>query len=190
MNDSATCPECGHTHPAKTKVCPGTKPVIELAEKAGINSKLLPELSLALGASPVSLLEMTGSYTVFANRGRFNPPVSITRIRDRHGRTYPVPKAGTKNQAVRPATADQVTAILKEVILRGTGKKARGIPHSAGKTGTTDNNRDSWFIGYTPDVTTGVWVGFDRGKSLGKGATGGEIAAPIWLDFMTSASRS
>lgn len=168
----------------------GTKPVIHLAQEAGINSKLLPELTLALGASPVSLLEMTGAYTVFANHGKFNPPVSITRIRDRQGRKYPVKQGQKRQQVIKPATASQLTAILQEVITHGTGKKARGIPHSAGKTGTTDNNRDGWFIGYTPEITTGVWVGYDRGKSLGKGATGGETAAPIWLDFMQSASKS
>jgi len=168
----------------------GTKEVIRLARNAGIRSKLLPELTLALGASPVSLLEMTGTYTVFANHGKFNPPICITRIQDRHGKTYPTRPGQTAKQAVKPGTASQVTAILKEVINRGTGKKARGIPDSAGKTGTTDNNRDGWFIGYTPDITTGVWVGYDRGKSLGKGATGGKTAAPIWLDFMQSASKS
>ena len=168
----------------------GTKPVIQLAQNAGINSKLLPELTLALGASPVSLLEMTGAYTVFANNGKFTPPVSITRIKDRHGRTYPVKQVQKKKQVIKPRTAEQMTSILKEVITHGTGKMARGIPNSAGKTGTTDNNRDGWFIGYTPEMTTGVWVGNDRGKSLGEGATGGQTAAPIWLDFMQSASKS
>ncbi len=167
----------------------GTKPVIQLARDAGINSELLPELTLALGASPVSLLEMTGAYTIFANNGTFNPPVSITSIRDRHGRKYPVQKKQRKKEVIKPATAEQVTTILKKVISRGTGKKAEGIPSSAGKTGTTDNNMDGWFVGYTSQITTGVWVGFDRGRSLDEKATGGETAAPIWLDFMRSTSK-
>jgi penicillin-binding protein 1A len=167
----------------------GTKPVIRIAQKAGIRSTLRPELTLALGSSPVSLLEMTGAYTLFSNNGKFVPPVAITRIRDRQGKNLPVPR-GKEKQVVKASTARQVSVLLQEVINKGTGKKARGIPGSAGKTGTTDNNRDAWFIGFTPAITTGVWVGYDRSKSLGSGATGGEAAAPIWLDFMQAVTGS
>ncbi len=163
----------------------GLRPVIRLAARAGIRSPLQPELPLALGASPVSLLEMTGAYTIFANDGLFHPPVCITRIRDRRGHIQPWPEEPAK-RVIKPKTARQITAILHEVIARGTGKNARGIPDSAGKTGTTDNNMDSWFIGYTPEVTAGVWLGYDRGRSLGRGETGGRTAAPVWLDFMQS----
>ncbi|HDL98182.1 MAG TPA: PBP1A family penicillin-binding protein [Desulfobacteraceae bacterium] len=163
----------------------GLRPVIRLAARAGIRSPLQPELPLALGASPVSLLEMTGAYTVFADNGLFHPPVCITCIRDRRGHIQPWP-GKTAKRVIKPETARQITAILHEVISRGTGKNARGIPDSAGKTGTTDNNMDSWFIGYTPAVTTGVWLGYDRGRSLGRGETGGRTAAPVWLDFMRS----
>ena len=161
----------------------GVKPVIRLASRAGITSPLRPELTLALGASPVSLLEMTGAYTIFANQGRFVPPVCITRVTDRQGRDLPWP-ATAGGQVIDAAAAGQVSSLLTEAISRGTGKKAQGIPGSAGKTGTTDNNRDGWFIGYTPDLIAGVWVGFDKGRSLGSGETGGQTAAPIWLDFM------
>jgi penicillin-binding protein 1A len=161
----------------------GVKPVIRLAGRAGITSPLRPELTLALGASPVSLLEMTGAYTVFANQGRFATPVCITRVTDRGGKELPWPAPGG-SQVIDTASAQQVSSLLAEVISRGTGKKAQGIPGSAGKTGTTDNNRDGWFIGYTADTIAGVWVGFDRGRSLGSGETGGQTAAPIWLDFM------
>jgi len=167
----------------------GTRSVIQLARKAGIMSPLRSELTLALGASPVSLLEMTGAYTIFPNMGKFSPPIAITSIRDRHGQNIHV---GGKDQkkVIKTATALQTTIILQDVITKGTGRKASGIPNSAGKTGTTDDNRDGWFIGYTSGVTTGVWVGYDREKSLGKKSTGGETAAPIWLDFMQSMTGS
>lgn len=161
----------------------GVKPVIRLAQRAGISSTLRPELTLALGASPVSLLEMTGAYTLFANQGRLAPPVCITKVTDRAGRdlAWPVPKGG---QVLDAAVAGEVSGLLAQVIARGTGKSAQGIPNSAGKTGTTDNSRDGWFIGYTPDLVAGVWVGFDKGRALGSGETGGQTATPIWLDFM------
>lgn len=161
----------------------GVRDVIRLAENVGITGPLQPELTLALGTSPVSVLEMTGAYTVYANGGKFTPPVCITRVRDRDGNllSWANPEA---KQAISSTTARLVRGMLGEVISRGTGKNARGLPNSAGKTGTTDNNRDGWFIGFTPELLTGVWVGHDRGKTLGKGETGGEAAAPIWLDFM------
>ncbi|MDW7773393.1 MAG: PBP1A family penicillin-binding protein [Desulfobulbaceae bacterium] len=161
----------------------GLQPVIKLARNAGISSPLHPELTLALGTSPVSLLEMTGAYTIFPNAGKFSPPIAITEIRDRRGEKIPVAPKGQK-QVIKTATALQTTIILQDALNKGTGRKASGIPYSAGKTGTTDDNNDALFIGYTPRITTGVWVGYDREKSLGPGATGGEAAAPIWLDFM------
>ena len=161
----------------------GVKPVIRMAQRAGITSPLRPELTLALGASPVSLLEMTGAYTIFANQGRLAVPVCITRVTDRRGRDLPWP-AANGGQVLDAGAAGLVSSLLADVIDRGTGKKAQGIPGSAGKTGTTDNSRDGWFIGYTPDMVTGVWVGFDKGRALGSGETGGQTAAPIWLDFM------
>jgi penicillin-binding protein 1A len=126
---------------------------------------------------------MTGAYTIFANQGRLAAPVCITRVTDRHGRElpWPRPKGG---QVLDPGAAGLVSSLLADVIDRGTGKKAQGIPGSAGKTGTTDNSRDGWFIGYTSDLVAGVWVGFDKGRALGSGETGGQTAAPIWLDFM------
>ena len=161
----------------------GVRPVIRLAQRAGITSPLQPELTLALGASPVSLLEMTGAYTIFTNQGRLAVPVCITRVTDRGGRELPWPTA-KGSQVLDPGPAGLVSSLLADVIDRGTGKKAQGIPGSAGKTGTTDNSRDGWFIGYTPDLIAGVWVGFDKGRALGSGETGGQTAAPIWLDFM------
>ena len=161
----------------------GIRPVLALAQEAGITAPLRPELPLALGASPVSLLEMTGAYTVFAADGLYHPPFAITRVRDRDGRVHPWARPAVR-RVLPPATARQVSAILAEVIRRGTGRRAAGIPAAAGKTGTSDDNRDAWFIGYTPSVTAGVWLGYDRGRSLGRGETGGRAAAPVWKRFM------
>lgn len=165
----------------------GVQPVIRLAARAGITAELRPELPLALGASPVSVLEMTGAYTIFANHGLYHRPRAITRVRDRFGRVTPWPHPGAK-KVLSPRTAETITAILTQVINRGTGKQARGIPGSAGKTGTSDNNRDAWFIGYTRNLTTGVWLGYDRSRTLGRGETGGRAAAPIWKEFMQTAT--
>jgi penicillin-binding protein 1A len=161
----------------------GVKPVIGLAKKAGITAPLKPELPLALGASPVSVLEMTAAYTMFANQGLYHPPVCITRVQDKNGRItlWQQPKP---RRVITPKTANEMTSILSQVISRGTGRKAKGIPNAAGKTGTSDSNMDGWFIGYTPEVTAGVWLGYDRDRSLGKGETGGRAAAPVWKKFM------
>ena len=161
----------------------GVQAVIRLARHAGITAELRPELPLALGASPVSLLEMTGAYTIFANHGLYHKPRAITRVQDRFGRVTPWPHPRAK-KVLTPKTAETMTSILRQVIDRGTGKQARGIAGAAGKTGTSDNNRDAWFIGYTRDLTTGVWLGYDRSRTLGRGETGGRTAAPVWKEFM------
>jgi penicillin-binding protein 1A len=161
----------------------GVKRVMKLAEKAGITAPLKPELPLALGASPVSVLEMTAAYTVFANQGLYHAPVCITRVQDKKGRIALWQQSST-HRAITAGTATTMTSILQQVISRGTGSKAQGIAEAAGKTGTSDNNMDAWFIGYTPKVTAGVWLGYDRKKALGKGETGGRAAAPVWKQFM------
>lgn len=161
----------------------GVKPVIGLAKKAGITAQLKPELPLALGASPVSVLEMTAAYTMFAGQGLYRPPVCITRVQDKNGRItlWQQPKP---RRVITAKTANEISSILGQVISRGTGRKAKGIPGAAGKTGTSDSNMDGWFIGYTPEVTAGVWLGYDRDRSLGKNETGGRAAAPVWKEFM------
>jgi penicillin-binding protein 1A len=166
----------------------GLRPVIRLARRAGITAELKPELTLALGASPVSVLEMTGAYTMFANKGLHHQPVCITRVQDKHGRVTLWQQPGAK-KVLNPDAAEQVNTILKRVITEGTGSQARGIPGAAGKTGTTDKNRDAWFIGYTREITAGVWLGHDRGRSLGKGETGGRAAAPVWKTFMQNINQ-
>lgn len=161
----------------------GLQPVLRLAGEAGISSELKAELPLALGASPVTILEMTGAYTIFANHGLFHAPRAITRVRDRFGRITPWPHPETV-RVITAATATKITKILRRVISQGTGKEARGVANAAGKTGTSDDNRDAWFIGYTPNLTVGVWLGYDRNRALGRGETGGRAAAPVWKDFL------
>jgi penicillin-binding protein 1A len=167
----------------------GVKPVIELAEKMGIKSQLRSDLSLALGSSEVSLLELTSAYAVFADNGTWHHPVFITAIEDSDGslleKNDSVPVA-----ALDPRTSYQITYLLQRVISEGTGKKAWGLHSaSAGKTGTTDRNRDAWFIGYTPRLATGVWMGFDKKATLGHHETGGLACAPVWLNFMRQAEK-
>ena len=162
----------------------GIKRVISMAEDLGISSKLREDLTLALGSSGISLLEMTGAYSAFANQGSYTAPAFIEKIVDRHGNILEEYSPG-KERAMSKKTANQMDHMLQDVIRRGTGRKARGLKTTAaGKTGTTDNNMDAWFIGYTRDLLTGVWVGYDRKISLGENASGGEVAAPIWLNFM------
>jgi penicillin-binding protein 1A len=162
----------------------GIDSVIYLARQVGIKSTLHPNLSLALGASEVSLLEITDAYTIFANGGSYSPPIFITKVYDRDNRLleHNIPR---QRKIIDTRAAYQVTFLLQNVIRSGTGKKAWGLAgHSAGKTGTTDGNMDAWFIGYTPQLITGVWMGFDIKKSLGRRETGGLACGPIWLDFM------
>ncbi len=162
----------------------GIDRVVKMAKRLGIHSHLINNLSLALGSSEVSLLELTAAYAAMANQGNYVEPLFITRIVDRTGKVIeenrPEPRP-----ALDSRTAYQITSILQDVIREGTGKGARGLGlPAAGKTGTTDKNMDAWFIGYSPIIATGVWVGYDKKASLGKDETGGKAAVPIWLDFM------
>ncbi len=162
----------------------GIDRVVRLARDLGISAKITPDLTLALGSSGISLLEMTTAYGPFANHGKYSPPVFIDRVIDRHGNILEE-HSGGKVRVISEKTAHQMDRMLQEVITQGTGRKAQGLQGTAaGKTGTTDNNMDAWFIGYTRDYLAGVWVGHDRKLSLGKDASGGQVAAPIWLDFM------
>lgn len=165
----------------------GTTPTIKLAHEMGINSPLTPNLSLALGSSVVSLMELTSAYGVFADNGQYLTPTLIDRIVDHNGKVLEQ-HSNKPRQVLDERVAYQITYLLKGVIEEGTGKKAKGIPYSAGKTGTTDQNIDAWFIGYTPRLVTGVWMGYDKLQPLGKKETGGQATAPTWLTFMSGAS--
>ncbi|MBW1824275.1 MAG: PBP1A family penicillin-binding protein [Deltaproteobacteria bacterium] len=160
---------------------------ISYARQLGITSPLNRDLSLALGSSGISLLEITQAYTVFANQGLKVEPIFITKITDRQDNVLEENKPKL-TQAISPQTAYLMTSLLKSVVEEGTGRKARALKRPcAGKTGTTNDVRDAWFIGFTPDLIAGTWVGFDDEKPLGKHETGAVAASPIWLNFMREA---
>jgi penicillin-binding protein 1A len=162
----------------------GVDETIRYANKFGIRSALYPYPSLALGSSDVTLFELTAAYAVFADHGMKLGPVSILSITDNAGRALYLNDA-LPSQVIRPETAYLVTNLLKGVIERGTGWKARELGRpAAGKTGTTNDYRDAWFIGYTPGLVAGVWVGHDDQTSIGPRETGARTALPIWLEFM------
>jgi penicillin-binding protein 1A len=157
---------------------------INYARKLGITSQLDANLSLALGASGVSLLELIRAYSVFANQGMLVPPCFIRRIVDRDGNVV-FEHHLDQEAVIAESTAYIITHLLEEVVQYGTGWRVKALKRPvAGKTGTTNNLYDAWFMGYTPDYITGVWVGFDGEKSLGIKETGSRAASPIWLDFM------
>jgi len=167
----------------------GINETIRCARGLGIKSPLQAVLPLALGSSDVTLLELTSAYSVFANNGIRLEPVAILLITDSSGRAL-YANESLPVQALKPETAFIITNLLKGVVERGTGWKARELGRPvAGKTGTTNDNRDAWFIGYTPNVVSGVWVGYDDQRSLGSRTTGARAALPIWLDFMQQAHQ-
>jgi len=166
----------------------GVDETIRYVRKLGIKSVMNPYLSLALGSSDVTLLELTATYAVFANHGVRLSPVSILSISDNPGRVLYLNDT-LPTQAIRPETAYLATNLLKGVVERGTGWKARELGRPvAGKTGTTNDYRDAWFIGYTPSLVAGVWVGYDDQTSIGTKETGARAALPIWLEFMKKAT--
>ena len=157
---------------------------IDYARRMGIESHLNRDLSIALGSSGVSLLEIVNAYSVFANQGYRVEPIFITRITDRDGQVLEENRS-QREKVIEKTTAYIVNSLLESVVKEGTGKRVRALDRPvAGKTGTTNNLYDAWFVGYTPDIITGVWVGFDEEGSLGRGETGSRAASPIWLDFM------
>ena len=203
----------------------GIRPVIELAHGLGITSPLAPYPSIALGSSPVSLLELTRAYAAFPSGGRRVEPIFIRRVLDRDGKlllsgveldaadstdheqppsdatsppgtdlqvaSHPDPASGgDPGQVMPPALAFLITDLMRAPIEHphGTARKAK-VPDRplAGKTGTTNDQGDAWFVGFSPDLIAGVWVGFDERSVLGKGETGGHAALPIWIDYMRDA---
>jgi penicillin-binding protein 1A len=157
---------------------------IEYARKLGITSDLAKDLSIALGSSGVSLLELTKAYSVFANQGYLVEPVFITKIVDREGNVLEE-AAPERIKVIEKTTAYLMTHMLEGVVKYGTGWRVKALNRPvAGKTGTTNNLFDAWFMGYTPQYITGTWVGFDNEAPLGKSETGSRAASPIWLGFM------
>ncbi len=193
----------------------GVDYAVSFAKRLGFTSKIEPNLSLALGATSVSPLELTAAYSAFDNNGVYQQPFSIVRVTDSEGKvleerkiTMPQPAAvaGEAAPAAAPGTATItpaepsavppdvsyiITNLMESVVQSGTGYRAAAINRPvAGKTGTTNDMKDAWFVGYIPQLVAGVWVGFDnQDRSLGASGSGGQAAAPIWADFMLNAVR-
>ncbi len=162
----------------------GVNYAIDYAKKLGITSRLSKDLSIALGSSGVALLEIVNAYSVFANLGYLVEPIFITKIVDRDGNVLEemLPK---RERVIEKNTAYIMTNLLEGVVKHGTGRRVKALNRPvAGKTGTTNNLNDAWFVGYTPRYITGAWVGYDEKAPLGKGETGARAASPIWLGFM------
>lgn len=182
--------------------------IAEYAKQMGVYDGLPPYLSFALGAGETTLLRMATAYAMFDNGGRRVKPTLIDRIQDRYGHTVyrhderecigcdakrwanqPEPSLiDRREQVLDPMTAYQITSMMEGVVLRGTaggaGFQKEVAKPVAGKTGTTNDEKDAWFIGFTPDIVVGVYMGYDKPRHLGRGATGGHLAAPIVKDFM------
>jgi penicillin-binding protein 1A len=166
----------------------GIDQAMQYARLMGINSPLARDLSLALGSSAVTLQEMTVAYSTLANMGTKPEPLFITRIQDRTGKVLEE-NSPFSTQVLSPQTSYIMTSLLQSVVESGTGMKARALGRpAAGKTGTTNNLNDAWFLGYVPGLAAGSWVGYDDEKPLGHGETGSEAALPIWLKFMKGAT--
>ena len=169
----------------------GPPSVMSVAKRMGIKSPLQNVLSLALGTNEVTLLELTSAYGVLAAEGMWAEPMVIQRIEDRNGNVLEEYRE-YHEEVLQPDVSYMITDMLTSVIdeVQGTGAAARqyglDIP-CAGKTGTTDEYTDGWFIGYTPEIVIGVWTGFDERKSIGRSMTGARVALPIWIETMKAA---
>ncbi|SSC72603.1 unnamed protein product [Ciceribacter sp. T2.26MG-112.2] len=186
----------------------GMNLVAEYAERFGIYDKMMPLLSMSLGSGETTVLRMVSAYAVLANGGKQIKPTLIDRIQDRYGKTIfrheervcegcnangwegqeePI-VVDNREQVLDPMTAYQITSMMEGVVSRGTaaGKIKLDRP-VAGKTGTTNDEKDAWFVGYTPDLVAGLYIGFDNPAPLGRGSTGGSMSAPIFNEFMQAA---
>ncbi|MBK6531148.1 MAG: PBP1A family penicillin-binding protein [Deltaproteobacteria bacterium] len=169
----------------------GPEPVIEHARALGITSPMPSDLSLALGSGGVTPIELVNAYATWAARGQYQDWYVIREIRGPDGRALTLPARAPARVAITPEEAWLVTSAMTSVIDRGTARSARSLGRpAAGKTGTTDRSRDAWFVGYTPDLVAGVWVGFDDRQPLGYGEEGARSAVPIWTSFMRDYVRA
>ncbi len=191
----------------------GMKPIVDIAERMGIYDHLQPVLAMALGAGETTPWRLIGAYASFVNGGKKVTPTILDRVQDRNGKTIfrhdirdcpdcnapqgwgpqglPEPKLpDIRKQVLDPVTAYQITSMLEGVVQRGTGRRVRAVGKPvAGKTGTTNDYKDAWFIGFSPDLVAAVYVGYDNPTTLGRGEAGGSVAAPIFRDFMIAALK-
>jgi len=170
----------------------GVSSVLDISKRLGIESALPAVPSLALGTGELTLLELTGAYTAFANRGMLARPVLIRRIEDRYGQVIYDATDGSR-LALSGATAFLMSSMLSDALDRGTGAAARAMGFrlpAAGKTGTSNEFMDAWFIGYTPRLVTGVWFGYDKPRQIMDEGFAAKIAVPAWAEFMMAATRN
>ncbi|WP_084536910.1 transglycosylase domain-containing protein [Azospirillum halopraeferens] len=166
----------------------GVDRVRRVASRLGIGAPLTRDLSLSLGTSEVTLVELTAAYAGIANRGVPVLPYAITEIRSRSGAVLYRRQGGGAGPVVDPGNAARLTGMMAAVLDYGTGRNARLDRPAAGKTGTTQDNRDAWFVGYTGDLIAGVWLGNDNNAEM-KRVTGGTLPAKLWQAFMTDAHQ-
>jgi len=169
----------------------GVHEVAEFARLDGISTKLEEDMALALGASGVRPIELTNAYATFAAGGRWEPPRLVTRIVAPDGSEVPLEPQEPARDVMDPAEAYVITSMLRSVVREGTGTPAQRLERPVvGKTGTSNEARDAWFVGYSPTVVAGVWVGFDDSRPLGRRETGTRTALPIWIDVMEAADET
>jgi len=169
------------------KICQeiGVQYALDYAKRFGFESPIDPNLASCLGASAITLQEMVRAYSTFATLGSRVEPRFITDVLDRHGEVIETVAPQVVPEVLTEETAFIMVNLMQSVVTGGTARMALelGVP-VAGKTGTTNSYRDAWFMGYTPEIVTGVWVGLDEFKSMGRGQYGGEVALPVWIDLM------
>ena len=163
----------------------GPDTVVEFGRRVGFSSPIPPYLSVALGAAEATLMEVTSAYSVFPNQGKRMAPYMIERVIDREGQTLEEHRPQS-HDALRADTAYIMVSLMRGVVQRGTAQRARRELNwpVGGKTGTMDEYTDAWFVGFDPDITVGVWVGYDEKKTMGDNEQGARVALPIWIDFM------
>jgi penicillin-binding protein 1A len=162
----------------------GPRNVVTYAKRFGLHGDYPPYLSLALGAAEATLVDMASAYSAFPNQGVRMQPYSVVTIADREGNVLEENRP-EPHEAIRADTAFVMTNLLRGVVQRGTAGSAASLNWPlAGKTGTVDDYTDAWFIGFDPNITVGVWVGYDEKKPIGNGETGATTALPIWIEFM------
>ena len=188
----------------------GMNLVAEYAERFGVYDKMPPHIAMSLGSGETTVMRMVSAYAVMANGGRQIKPSLIDRIQDRYGKTVfkhderacegcvttewkeqPEPELiDNSEQVLDPMTAYQITSMMEGVVQRGTATTLAELGRPiAGKTGTTNDEKDAWFVGYTPNLVVGLYLGYDKPQGLGKGSTGGGLAAPIFKEFMAQALK-
>jgi penicillin-binding protein 1A len=188
----------------------GMESVVEYAKRFGVVEKLDPLLSMSLGSGETTLMRMTTAYAMLVNGGKRIRPTLIDKIQDRSGKTIfrhdrrkcdacretewdaeqEPALPDNREQIADPKTAYQIVSMLEGVVKRGTGRRISTIGKPlAGKTGTTNDSRDTWFVGFSPDLAVGVYIGFDNPKPLGNGETGSSVAAPVFKKFMEEALK-